>query len=64
MWEGSIRAEESLLFLFVCLEAESLRAMRPTSSDAKLREEVGRDRVNRCTLPYQRPFAVCEGARE
>jgi hypothetical protein len=42
----------------------SLRAMRPTSSDAKLREEVGRDRVNRCTLPYQRPFAVCEGARE
>ena len=35
--EGSIRAKESLIFLFVCLEAEmSLRAMRPTSSDAKL----------------------------
>jgi len=30
MWEGSIRAKESLVFLFVCLEAEvSLRAMRP-----------------------------------
>ena len=28
---------ESLIFLFVCLEVEiSLRAMRPTSSDAKL----------------------------
>jgi hypothetical protein len=37
MWEGSIREKESLLFLFVYLEAEaSLRAMRPTSSDAKL----------------------------
>ena len=37
MWEGSIRAKEPLSFLFVCLEAEmSLRAMRPTSSDAKL----------------------------
>jgi len=34
----------SLIFLFVCLDAEiSLRAMRPTSSDAKLNlwEEVG-----------------------
>ena len=37
MWEGSIRAKESLIFMFVCLEAEvSLRAMRPTRSDAKL----------------------------
>jgi len=38
MWEGSICAKEVLVFLFVCLEAEksSLRAMRPTSSDAKL----------------------------
>jgi hypothetical protein len=37
MWEKSIRAKESLIFLFVCLEAEmSLRAMRPTSYDAKL----------------------------
>ena len=37
MWEGSIREKESLLFLFVCLEVEmSLRAMRPSSSDAKL----------------------------
>ena len=37
MWEGSIRAKESLIHLFVYLEAEvSLRAMRPTSSDAKL----------------------------
>ena len=37
MWEGSIREKESLIFLFVCLEAEmSLRVMRPTSSDAKL----------------------------
>ena len=34
MWEESIRAKESLIILFVCLEAEvSLRAMRPTSSD-------------------------------
>jgi hypothetical protein len=38
MWEGSIRAKESLILLFVCLEAEmSLREIRPTSSDAKLR---------------------------
>ena len=60
MWEGSIRAKESLIILFVCLEAEvSLRAMRPTSSDAKLWEEVGRDRVDRCILPCQRPFVVC-----
>jgi len=37
MWEGSIRAKEYLISLFVYLEAEvSLRAMRPTSSDAKL----------------------------
>ena len=37
MWEGSIRAKEPLIFLFVCLEAEmSLHAKRPTSSDAKL----------------------------
>jgi hypothetical protein len=37
IWEGSIRDKESLIFLFVCLEVEmSLRAMRPTSSDAKL----------------------------
>jgi len=37
MWEESNRAKESLIFLFVCLEAEvSLRVMRPTSSDAKL----------------------------
>jgi hypothetical protein len=35
MWEGSIRAKE--IFLFVYLEADvSLRAMGPTSSDAKL----------------------------
>jgi hypothetical protein len=47
MWEGSIRAKESLFFLFVCLEM-SLRAKRPTSSDAKLREKVGRDHVDRC----------------
>ena len=34
---GEYPLEESLVFLFVCLEAEmSLRAMRPTSSDAKL----------------------------
>ena len=34
---GSILEKESLIFLFVCLEAEmSLRVMRPTSSDAKL----------------------------
>ena len=37
MWKGSIRVNESLVFLIVCLEAEvSLRAMRPTSPDAKL----------------------------
>ena len=37
MWEENVRAKESLVFMFVCLEAEvSLRAMRPTSSDAKL----------------------------
>jgi hypothetical protein len=37
MWEGSIRAKESLIFLFVYLEAEvSLRAMRPTHFNAKL----------------------------
>jgi hypothetical protein len=31
--------QKSLFFLFVCLEAElSLRAMRPTSSGAKLME--------------------------
>jgi hypothetical protein len=37
MWEGSIRAKEPLIFLFVCLEAEmALRAMRLTSSVAKL----------------------------
>ena len=58
MW--SIRAKESLIFLFVCLEAEMfLRAMRPTSSDAKLREEVGRHCVDRCVLPCERPFVVC-----
>ena len=35
--EGSIRAKEALIFLLVCLDVEaSLRAMRPTSSDAKL----------------------------
>ena len=35
--EYRIRAKEFLIFLFVCLEAEvSLRAMRPTSSDATL----------------------------
>ena len=39
MWEGSIR--EKSIFLFVYLEAEvSLRAMRPTSYDAKLMGEV------------------------
>jgi len=41
MWEGSICAKGSLIFfvlMLLCLEAEvSLRAMRPTSSDAKLR---------------------------
>ena len=58
-WEGSIRAKESF-FLVLCLEVEvSLRAMRPTSSDAKLREEVGHDRVDRCILPFSRPFVVC-----
>ena len=37
IWEGSIQEKESLIFLFVCLEVEmSLRAMMPTSSDAKL----------------------------
>ena len=37
IWEESIRANESLIFLLVCLDVEvSLRAMRPTSSDAKL----------------------------
>jgi hypothetical protein len=37
MWEGSICAKESLVFLLACLEVEmSLCAMRPTSSDAKL----------------------------
>jgi len=39
MLEGSIPEKEfsSLIFLFVCLEVEmSLRAMRPTNSDAKL----------------------------
>ena len=40
----------------VCLEY--IRAMRPTSSDAKLWEEVGRDRVDRCILFCQRPFVV------
>jgi len=36
MWEGSIQENESLIFLFVCLEVEIfLRAMRPTSSDGK-----------------------------
>ena len=40
IWEGSIRENESLIFLLTCLEAEmSLRAMRPTSSDAKLMGE-------------------------
>ena len=58
-WEGSIRAKESLIFLFVCLEAEvSLGAMRPTSSDAKLMGGGGRDRVDRCVLPCQMPFVV------
>jgi hypothetical protein len=37
----------------------SLRAMMPTSSDAKLVVEVGRDRVDRCILPCQRPFVDC-----
>ena len=60
IWEGIIRAKESLVFLFVCIEAEvSLRAMRPTSSDAKLMGGGGRDRVDRCRLPYQWPFVVC-----
>ena len=37
MLEGSIRENESLIFMFVCLEVEmSLRVMRPTSSDVKL----------------------------
>ena len=37
MWERGNRAKESVIFLFVYLKAEvSLRAMRPTSSDAKL----------------------------
>jgi hypothetical protein len=58
MWEGSIRAKESLILLFVCLEAEeSLRAMRPTSSDVKLMEVV-RNRVDRCILPCKRPSVV------
>jgi hypothetical protein len=35
MWEGSIRENESLIVLFVCVEVP-LHAMRPTSSDAKL----------------------------
>ena len=48
MWKGSIREKESLLILFVCLEAEMFsRAMRPTSSDAKLMGGGGRDRVDR-----------------
>jgi hypothetical protein len=39
MWEGSIRENEPLIFLLVCLEVEmSLRAMRPTVSDAKQME--------------------------
>jgi hypothetical protein len=64
IWEGSIRENESLFFLFVCLEVEmSLRVMRPTSSDAK-KMGGGGGHVGRCILPYQRPFAVCEGARE
>jgi hypothetical protein len=38
----------------------SLRAMRPTSSDAKLSwGKVGRDRVDCCILPCQWPFVVC-----
>ena len=38
IWEeGSIRVKESLIFLLVCLDVEvPLRAMRPTSSNAKL----------------------------
>ena len=37
IWEGSLRAKESLLFLLVCLGVEvSLRAIRPMYSDAKL----------------------------
>ena len=38
-------------------------AIRPTSSDAK-HMGGGGGHVGRCILPYQRPFAVCEGARE
>jgi len=61
MWEGGeYPCERVFVFLFVFLEAEvSLRAMMPTSSDAKLVVEVGRDRVDRCILPCQRPFVDC-----
>jgi len=60
MWEGSIRAKESLIYLFVCLEAEvSLRAMRPTSSDAKLIGGGWTYRVDLCVLPCQMPFVEC-----
>jgi hypothetical protein len=41
----------------------SICAMRPTSSDARLKE-VGRNRLDRCVLPCQRPFVVCQGAWE
>ena len=65
MWEGSIWKKESLVFLFVCLEAEmSLHAMRPTSSDAKV---MGVGLMWPCRplhFALSKSFAVCEGARE
>jgi len=59
LWFCMLRGRE---VWFVCLEAEmSLCAMRPTSSDAKLMllGGSGRDRVDRCVLPCQRPFVAC-----